>query len=51
MTENNLTNEKLEYDTAIFEEANNRASKLLEARIKQFEVLREGVNDGESNID
>lgn len=47
----NMNKEELDYDIALFEEANDRAAKLLEARIKQFEALQKGVTDGESNID
>lgn len=41
----------LDYDIELFDEANDRAAKLFEARLKQAEVLEKGAEDGEGNID
>lgn len=47
----NMNNEELEYDLDKFDEANDRANKLFEARMKQFELFQKGVTDGETDID
>lgn len=47
--EKKLTN--LDYDIEKFDEANDRAAKLLEVRIKQNSILTGGNENGKTNID
>lgn len=41
----------LDYDLELFDEANDRATKLFEARLKQAELLEKGAEDGEIDVD
>lgn len=43
--------EDMEYDLQTMDEVNDRAAKLLQARIKQQIIIQEGVTNGETDID
>lgn len=48
---NDEMNKDLDYDMEVFDEANDRANKLFEARIKQTQIIEEGEEYGEGDID
>lgn len=48
---NEEMNKDLDYDMEVFNQANDRANKLFTARLKQTQIIEEGEEYGESNID
>lgn len=47
---NDEMNKNLDYDMKVFDDANARATKLFEARLKQTQTIEEGEKYGEGNI-